>query len=389
MILEPRRIKSGFLTSFFIAFMQLHFWIASTYFDEYVFVVFFRNVCFVLALLCVLIKYAVGDKVRLKNIIYVFIALGLCLYSYHISKAQTALKLILFVLMLRGADFKSVVRKSAGTCMVISAVTIICSLTGIIENRIVIEGTKNSYALGFVNPNTAALILAFQIACYHYIKYDTFNFFNLVIELAGLVLISIATHSRSAEIFLICILALTFVDKHVFSLCRLLNVLVFKALLFMSFSLCTLLSYFVAISYATNSVIQKLNVVFSWRFSLWYWYTNKLSLHLFGQYIDTEKLSLGTLDNSYLVLLFRYGIVVWLLYAITFILITKWALYMKNGAMLAFVIAYEVYMLAEGFPVFINANIALMFFCTVFWENVRSKKKEGYKYDRQYNCSCV
>lgn len=389
MILEQRRIESGFLTSLFIIFMQLHFWIANTYFDEYVFFVLFRNVCFALALLCVLIKYAVGGRVRLKNVIFVLIALGLCLYSYYISKGQTALKLLLFALMLRDAELKSVVRTELGICMVISAVTIISALVGIIDNRIVIAGTKNRYALGFVNPNIAALILAFQIACYHYIKYDTYNFFNFVIELAGLVLISVATHSRSAGIFLICILMLTFIDKHVFSLSRLLNALIFKILLFMSFPLCTLLSYFVAVSYATNTVIQKLNIVFSWRFSLWYWYTSKLSLHLFGQYIDTEKLGLGTLDNSYLVLLFRYGILVWLLYAITFFLIAKWALYMKDGTMLAFIIAYEVYMLTEGPPVIVNVNLALMFFCTVFWRNIRNTTKEGYKCDRQCSCTCV
>ena len=357
--------KLLWLTSVFIWCMQIHFWLESSEISDILLFDMLRTVCFYIAFMCVAVKWIADARINFFSLIIVVVSSGIMFLSLINSQGMTFAKLILFGLALKGIEYRWALKVFVKANTSIAALIIGAALLGLIENQKGYDGETVYYFLGFKNPNTAALML-FTIfigyICINFKRISGLKIFNLLIVT---IFIYKITNSRSALIVMILSCALLMFDKYIYKVSKLFGSKAFRAIVYSIFPLFSFLSYTVAHLYTKNELVNKLNVVFSYRFALWHWHTELLSIKPFGAPSTYEEL--GTMDNSYLVILYQYGFLIWMLYFLIFFGIYKLAIKKNDVAVCLIAIAYEVYFLTEGYPFFINTNIVLLFFLTEFW----------------------
>ena len=87
---------------------------------------------------------------------------------------------------------------------------------------------------------------------------------------------------------------------------------------------------------------------------------------MFGNYFD--KTSYGAMDNTYLMLLLRYGIVIYAIYMIIFFKTIIIAKRNRDWLCLYITIVYFAYFCVEYSPSIMNLDFVLIYFWLEFWE---------------------
>lgn len=376
----------------YIFFMQLHYFLVMSQYSNFSNVNIIQNICFAISILFIVARYVHPNAKFTKETISVLFAVGCCAFaSFLFSEGQTFIKLILFGIALRGVPFERMLQyyfKATSSCTLF---VVGSAALGIIENSSFINDGVTYYSLGFNNPNTAAIFLFVLIVTFNCIYYKKLSWGMLLIEITFPFLILAVTDSRSVMVSLIIMLILMFFDKVKINL--IFNGL-FTILLKYLFILIGAVSYGIAKYYsAENPIFFKLNEMLSWRPFFFHKYFVNVEVTLFGNAIHLD--SIGALDNAYLMLLYRYGIVVFLLYCAIFIFVSNEFISTGNKKMLTIVIVYEIYFFMEFTPILVNVNIVLLYFIAQFWNKykqrnrwlIKEKRAGSERYRNQYSCA--
>ena len=129
------------------------------------------------------------------------------------------------------------------------------------------------------------------------------------------------------------------------------------------FLILAVFSYYVTIMYrAGNSNWQKLNLLLSGRLYAWQGYYSRYGISVFGNKLSTEYY--GALDNAYLQLIIKYGLIAFILYAVIFVVISRYAWKNNRWVLFTLIISTEFYFLAEFGPMIVNfCPVILCFGC--------------------------
>ena len=363
------------LTEIFIWCMQIHFWFEASEIGDIPLFAGLRTLCFFCVFACVIVKWIEDARIRITNLWVLAIAMGIMAVSTVVSGGLTVAKLLLFGLALKGTNYVQNLKAFFRANVFILVFIISAAIVGIIENQVGYDGQAKYYYLGFENPNTAALLIYTVFIILVYFKFRHTTIKTVLFYSSVTFVVYKITNSRSAAIVMIIVCLLLVFNRYIFKIKLLFDNKAFRILSYVLFPLFSALSYATAYLYTRNDLVDRLNIAFSYRFALWHWYTELLSINLLGAPSAYDQL--GTLDNSYLVMLYHYGILVWILYWWIFHRIFQTIFEQKNVSMYIITVAYEVYFLTEGYPFFINANIALLFFLTYFWQKDVRRVKRG------------
>lgn len=150
------------------------------------------------------------------------------------------------------------------------------------------------------------------------------------------------------------------------------NIRIVRKMLPALFVLLTGLSIWIACSYQELSPVwMKLNEYSSGRFYCYHWYYTHMPITMMGNIFYTGKL--WALDNAYLCLLFRYGIITLLIYALLFWKMTKFYMDNDNDVLLMCAIVYEVMAFAEFGPMSIANNFTLAVYIANYQNNYKNR----------------
>lgn len=360
-------------TFLFVLMMQMHYLLGMSRFSKFGSIEIFRLLLFALAIFFVFLKYlAANVRITRIQLFVMFVLVAVSFLGMYFSDGMTVVKMLLFSLSFKDVKVENVFAYFLKADLICLCLVSSASLFGIIDNfRLV--GDENVFALGFSNSNTLASIL-FAIAvtdlCLQYSKCRSIWWKGI----ASVIAIYVLTKSRAPTFSLILMILLVFMEKKgLFKVSRKTGMVMGGA-----FVLLGILSFVIAKTFNINKNFWTIiNASFSWRPYFFHQYYQNFDVLLFGNKFDLSDY--GPLDNAYLMLVYKYGIVIVLVYAVIFFVSFVWSSMESNKGYFILGVSLLAYFFMEFTPILINLNMFLVYFWTRFWTNSRKGNQHGDK----------
>ena len=293
-----------------------------------------------------------GYHYSVLEFIAIAFALSMGFFSLMRSGAMTFVKLILFWLGCRGVEDKKLLKYEAWSLIISAGFIVATSIIGITSMRY--WGNNAVFSFGFKNPNNLPSIITAILFAYCLSRDEPLTIKSILFQILITLIMYRSTGSRSALMVLLMFYVLLLICRIPLARRFFESALRFLPCLYIFLSA---VSYYVGRAYVHSNVNWlRLNYLLSWRPYLWNKYASTTGLTLFGNRLE----EMGTLDNAYLVLLLRYGLIVFFVYVLMFSNISKMA-YRKIDLPLGLaIICYEAYFMFEFTPILVNINPLLL-----------------------------
>lgn len=302
----------------------------------------------------------------------IMIILFLCsIFSYSIFKDFIILKFLILLFSLKKMDFDELIKKDITIKISLTLLLILLFILGLTNSQTFIRNESLRYSLGFTHPNTAGfyfMIIAFELIYLYRGKIKKTYIFYLIL-LA--IMVNELTGSRSSVISII--LLSIFLLYYKYSKCRLLNNKIIKFVVRNSFFILMLFSFIVTMKYQSGtSLAIKLNSILSGRLSLFSFYVSRYNIMVFGNDLITKGNM--TLDNSYLYLLLKFGIISFLVYYLLYRQKIMELYQNKDYVFIFIILTLMIYGLMEITTLKSTYNIFLLSFSTLLFKSSKEKK---------------
>lgn len=280
-------------------------------------------------------------------------------------------------------DFNKLVRVDFIARVSVFVLILTLFKVGIIEEITVMRETGLiRYSMGFQHMNTVGSLLLTLTLDYIYLRFKKFNFFDYLIILVILFLFNCRIDSRGTLLSILIALVLTFVSKKVEGLFE--KKLIQNIIILIPIILASLSTFFTLFFSYSNELAVMLDKSFSYRISFGNTFYRIFGLTFFGQQIDSYELGIGemvngntiiVLDNLYMSLLLRNGILFFLLYLLSFTYVLKKSLIMKKYSISIMSLSLLFYGLFEVVPSTLQFNIILWsIFCDMTRNDLEEQK---------------
>lgn len=274
----------------------------------------------------------------------------------------------LFIVTAKDIDKRQLIALAKRILQILIPLIILLYFVGVLENDIMYRNGEIRQSLGFAHPNQLGLRIFQWVACSIYLtdgKHIGISKMILYIILGIFIYLVPNSQSATACLFLLIIgiLFLQILGKKTKWKKRFAG-----ALLFGAFGV-NLGSVFLSLSdISGNPFLKKIDRLLSIRFSAGHRVYELYGIKWLGQmaYVsEKEREMLGIteklyLDNSYMTLLVRYGILVYLLFTVCFFVLV-WKLYRSEQyKLLVILVTYSVYGIMENSVYMMTHNIFIL-----------------------------
>ena len=316
---------------------------------------FIMRLCTIIGLVFLILKLFY-TKWRKKELVICFFLGLIGMLSFFICKREGAFLTILAIIGLKDIDLKDLLKKTYYIKSLLFFSLIILSFLGIRENTVFedvrIGENVIKYGFGIGHPNlvhaTLFIIICLSIYC-NFAKFKIRNYFFWM--MANLFLYQF-TKSRTGFLVIVFMLTISFIieNKIIYKILEV-PIIVFPIILPF---VCLGMGYL----YSDSTMIQKVSDLLQGRI-MWINYCfENIKINLFGTNWGSEVI---ILDCGYAMILFRYGIVLFLLFLLAnFFMIRKFYIE-KMLPELVILIGFLVYAVTEEFTANIFLNFSLVF----------------------------
>ncbi len=320
------------------------------------------------SLICLMIKLW-NETHTQREIITDIIVVGFALLLYMNSKAITILMLAAFLVASKNIDVKRVIKYNLYFSIVLYITVIICSQIGIKQNVYVqikrMTGqVADRYSLGFEHPNQLHMYFFFIVLMWLYIYYEKVTIRTIVImQVINIALYKFSVSRTGAlSVIGVSVVYLIFRQRDF------LNKKISQLMAFV-FPLCTLASVVLAKIYTGNTIELIINKLLQGRVSNSHYFMNKYGNHLFGKNFTSGSKSM-ILDNSYVILWLKFGILFTVVLCILYYVAVKKMIKQSNRAAILCVTMFAFYGITEGFLSNIFMNFSLLFLGNIICEDI-------------------
>lgn len=310
-----------------------------------------------------------NGKYNTQKFTIMVIALLFLLINYYITKDSTLIKLYLLVITFKDMEVDNFVRYDLILKIILFILVIIFSKVGWAENIIIdrADGTIRQ-SLGFSHPNALGAYIMSMCFSYVYLKFNKIKFYDIILICGLLIMINVFTDSRTstlAMIFLIIFLFLNSIIKN--------KKMIKKFVPYLPLVFC-ILSFIVTLLYNRSEFVNSLDIILSRRIMYGNLFLKKYSTSLFGHNIVTVStlqsrilnVTPQILDNSYLFLFIKYGILIFILFMMISYKSLKYIVEEyneKNKSILTIIIIiYFMCGILENWLFKFNYNVFLIYF---------------------------
>lgn len=329
-------------------------------------------ICLVLLLVALMINY----RIKKSQLLIIFVIFFLLIKVYFSIKDINILNNIFFVLAFSRLEYKKVARVIyifEAFCLVL--VLSLCAI-GILENVTFVRLGVERHSLGFVHPNTLATMVLKIMIPYIYYKYDKFKNRNFIAWVIIAIVVYLITNSRICiNIMLLLLVSIIYlkINNKAFtsSISKAFYIWIVPGLSIICISLGKIYSE----DYG-NVLLTYLDGLFQGRIYYMSYFYKNYELSLFGQSIETVSLKdaqsgglqwLG-LDNSYMMMFVKYGIVFLGIFCLVYIFIGKQAWENNDKIMLICILAIALLGITESGIFFIANNFTLFYVSAVIYD---------------------
>lgn len=292
-----------------------------------------------------------------------------------LSGQRTMMSAWMFVVASKNVELDDVIRTAYKILLVMLPMIMLLCLLGFIENRVLMRGSVHRYSFGFSHPNQLGLRVFQLMACHCYVHKNNLRKINyFYIFLATLFLIEVP-NSQAAYITMGALLFMLLLYKYLMDKKPEYMKLYEKGILYGAFCLNLFSIIFSGINVNSNYFLARFNSWLSSRFSVCHKVWMMYGVSFFGQKIyvtEEERKLVGIknsmwLDNAYVSILLRYGILVFLIFSICYLYLIKVVEMQKDDILVIILFLYALYGTIETGLYMITHNIFLITFSTLLY----------------------
>ena len=352
-----------------------------------------------LSLKVILILLVLGKSLlKFMDNIPLYMLLGFCSIGFLLAYLQgnhgILLELILFTIAFVDVDYKKILYTFTLIISISLFIIIIASQSHILNNLIyrTAEGTER-ISFGIHYPTDFASYILYLCLSLVFIRKKSISFFEIGLMYILSYMLLYFCLARTSTICLIILASLTLLYKIKCTYFNNRNSIIFKPIIYL-FTLATPICMFVSvgISYLytdQNRIFRKLDFLFSNRLSLGKETFNNFDIKLFGQniqmhgnggytqawlnYSSIGKGGYNFIDSSYLSILFRYGLFVFICVIILFTLTAFFARKHRDYVTLIIIAIIAVHCMIEHHMLDLNYNPFMFILISSYY-----KRQEGH-----------
>lgn len=334
-------------SALFLICMNCSFVLQMSQLSNYTIIHIFNIGLTILGIAFLFIHFLTRATITLKWFLGTILLIIIGLVTYYKSGSPTILKLILFFYAVQNVYRKTILKYFMFSLIIPELIVILSSFLGITNIRY--TGLKSALCFGMINPNTVPVIIFAIIVAYNLRHEDNLKFSDIVIEGIITWLTFYFCRARTAGLvlvayYLMLIVIMWWGDKKLVG--------VFLWLLKFFFPVSAVITIYLAIAFRSYTAFWlTVNNITSGRLLAWSRYLKMYGVSVLGNNIE---LNLGSLDNAYMQLLIKYGIIAFVTYAIMFYITSNFAYKNHKRILLVSIIATEAYCIAEFGPLLIN-----------------------------------
>ncbi|MCI8347218.1 MAG: hypothetical protein HFJ12_04650 [Bacilli bacterium] len=302
---------------------------------------------------------------KVKSLLLSLLLVALSLITCYYSKDKNMLKLVILILTFKDINFEDFIKKDLTFKFILVLFVILCYFLNFTDNILVYrEGIlRNSF--GFSHPNKLGLYLMMMCMDLFYIKRNKSLVFPNIFSFIICLFIYLFVDSRTNLIVIFLCIVVIFINK--FFKNKLIGNKMSEFLSKNLFIFLTILSFVISYKFSFhNHILAKLNHMLSNRLFLNHYFLNTYSLTLLGNDVVTTKYLI--LDNSYINILLRFGILFLIFMYFNFYSIMKKLYREKNYILIIIFIILLFYGFSESFLYKVSANAFLLYFGKIYNE---------------------
>ncbi len=281
----------------------------------------------------------------------------------------------MFIVAAKNVEFKQIIHTAYKILLIMIPIIFLLCLAGIIDNRILMRGSVRRYSLGFSHPNQLGLRTFQLAACHCYVDKDKLGKWNYVIIFLLTVFLVRIPNSQAAYITMGMFLFMLLTYKYIVRNKAMYIDLFKKCMLFGTFCLSLFSVIFSGINTNKYYILAKLDSWLSSRFSVCHKVWSLYGVSFFGQRIyvtEDERRLVGIknplwLDNAYVSILLRYGILVFLIFCFGYLYLIKIVEMQKDDVLMIILFLYALYGTIETGLYMITHNIFLIAFSVLIY----------------------
>lgn len=336
----------------------------------------------VFALLMIKIVFFQSYK---KKELMIIIAITLpIMIATVLSGNRTLLSTWMFIVAAKNNDFDEIVHIAYRILQIMIPVVIILCMLGFIDDYIMMRGNIQRYSLGFAHPNQLGLRIFQFILCNLYINRNKLGILNYCYVILAILFTIKVPNSQTTYISLIVLFMLLLLYQYMEKQNHLLMKTYVRGLLIGSVLLNIFSIFLSYINVGNNLILSRIDKWMSRRFSWGHRVWQIYGTSLLGQkvYINEEEVRrIGLtgslyLDNAYVSILLRYGILVFLIFSIFYILLERKMIAQKRYLLVMILFLYALYGVMENGLYMTAHNIFLIAFADLLYRKVSDEELE-------------
>lgn len=313
------------------------------------------------------------SKYTTNEIIISFLLCILGLGTYLVTKRQGILLSIITIIGLKNISYEKVFKVTFIIRLILYITTISLSILGILENKKITHWRDTAgfffrYGLGYDHPNLLHSTLFILVVLFIYVFYKKLNItLYSIIFLANLIIYKFSGSRTGFYGIIFTMLFTVFIKKSK-------NMFKYK-IIKLILPGCILFTFITAILYGKVEFINILDRFLSGRigYTSYFFYNYSISLLGNNLYLDNNLI-----DNSYIILLANYGIIIFILYLVSYNKIIKRYISMRMDKELIMIVCFSIYGVTEGFLSNIFMNLSLVYLADILFKSNSRKRSKTY-----------
>ena len=282
----------------------------------------------------------------------------------------------MFIVAAKNSSFDRIIHIAYRILLIMLPIVVLTCRLGLIEDNTMMRGNIQRFSLGFLHPNQLGLRVFQLILCNCYVNREKFGLLNYSYIILAIIFTIKVPNSQTAYIGLIVFLMLLIVYRYMESQKQILMKWYTKGLVVGAILLNVMSITLSFIDVNRNSILRQMDkwmsARFSWGHKVWQMY----GISLLGKkiYIYEEEVRLIGLtnrlwlDNAYLSILLRYGILVFLIFSVSYICLMRKMIDRRQVIVAIILFLYALYGIMETGLYMITHNIFLIAFADLLYD---------------------
>ncbi len=308
----------------------------------------------IIILILLMIHIIFFQDYQIKELVIIALVSLPIIYATSLANYNTLLSTWIFVIASKNIDLKKITGIAYYVQLIMVIFVLVLFFNGYVDESAIYRGTILRHSLGFTHPNQLGIriFLIFICRCFH--RKDRLNILDAIVTFIAAIVLNVVTNSQTS-VYCMIILSIIICAYELATRMRL-NMNVWSNFFIVLAVASNFASVFLSITdVRRNSLFKRVDDYMSHRFSQCHRTIGFYGINLFGQDIKltVKKNITGViyhfwLDNAYVALILRYGVIVFFIFSTLYICTLIYLKRTQQFLLIAIMGLYAIYGIMEN-----------------------------------------